>query len=307
MAGRGASGLSGILLVDKPAGMTSHDVVARVRRAAGEKRVGHAGTLDPAATGLLVVLVGPATRLEPYLSSASKSYRATIAFGAATDTDDAEGRIVRQADVPDEVTDHSFAEETLARFLGRSVQMPPAYSAIKVGGVTAHRAARAGAPVELTPRPIEVFEARLLALDAQAKTWDVEFTVSKGTYIRSLARDIGEAVGSAAHLCALRRTASGALSVETACALADVTSAGPEAVVECFIDPMAALGDMPLVTAEADDVSNGRPIPLVAEEFAGTGQILVVVCDDEVRALYREQGGKLVPETVLAQGIRRRV
>ncbi|MDO8987513.1 MAG: tRNA pseudouridine(55) synthase TruB, partial [Coriobacteriia bacterium] len=216
MTKRGESGLSGVLLVDKPAGMTSHDVVAIVRRAIKEKRVGHAGTLDPDATGLLVVLVGPATRLEPFLSSASKAYTATISFGKATDTDDAAGATIRSAAVPDELFNKVQALETLSHFMGVSEQMPPAYSAIKVGGVTAHRAARAGDALELRARTTEVFEATLIGLDRVRQTWDVRFDVSKGTYIRALARDIGEYLDSAAHLSALRRTRSGALSLDDA-------------------------------------------------------------------------------------------
>jgi len=306
MAGRVATGLSGVLPLDKPSGMTSHDVVAIVRRATGERRVGHAGTLDPDATGLLVVLVGPATRLEPYLSSAAKSYRATIRFGTSTDTDDAQGSVLHKAPIPSDLFTKTRAEEILACFLGVSQQMPPAYSAIKLGGVTAHRAARAGAPLELAPRGIEVFEARLEGLDPQALTWDVSFVVSKGTYIRSLARDIGLAAQTRAHLCALRRTASGPLTLEHATTLDAVASAGPAGVSELFVDPLLALGELPVIEAACDDVSNGRSLPLADPSLAGTGQLFAVVCDDHLRALYRAQVDKLVPEMVLATGIRRR-
>lgn len=306
MAARVPTGLSGVLPVDKPAGMTSHDVVAVVRRATGEKRVGHAGTLDPAATGLLVVLVGPATRLEPYLSSASKSYRATISFGTSTDTDDAQGAVAFREPVPAELFDRSFAEELLRGFLGVSQQMPPEYSAIKLGGVTAHKAARAGTPLELSPRGIEVFEARLEGLDEQELTWDVSFVVSKGTYIRSLARDIGVAGGTRAHLSALRRTASGSLDLSHAAELDAVVLAGVAGVSELFVDPLLALGDLPIVEAEYDDVSNGRPLQLPDSSARGTGQLFAVVCGERLHALYRAQADKLVPETVLATGIRRR-
>ncbi len=211
-ARRGATGLSGILLVDKPEGMTSHDVVAIVRRATGEGRVGHAGTLDPAATGLLVVLVGPATRLEPYLSSATKSYEATIAFGAATDTDDADGAVIATSPVPTEVGDPVYARALLARLLGDSEQMPPTYSAIKTAGEVAHRVARAGGEVVVRPRAIRVDEARLLDVDPETESWRVAFTVSKGTYIRALARDVGLAADTHAHLSGLTRTNSGRAS-----------------------------------------------------------------------------------------------
>ncbi len=200
-AKRGESGLAGILVVDKPEGLTSHDVVNRVRRALGEKRVGHAGTLDPMATGVLVVLVGPATRLAPYLTAAEKRYRAQIVFGSATDTDDAEGRTIRAAPVPDEAADPFFAAATVAALVGEHDQVPPAFSAIKVDGKTAYREARAGEALELEPRRISVLDARLVGVEVEPEVaWDVQFEVSKGTYIRALARDLGEAMCSAAHL-----------------------------------------------------------------------------------------------------------
>lgn len=307
MTKRGESGLSGVLLVDKPAGMTSHDVVAIVRRAIGEKRVGHAGTLDPDATGLLVVLVGPATRLEPYLSSASKAYSATITFGSATDTDDAAGVTIRTIAVSDDVFDEAKATEALSHFMGMSEQMPPAYSAIKVGGVTSHRAARAGEVLELQARHIEVFEATLTGLDRTRHTWDVAFDVSKGTYIRALARDIGEYLGTAAHLSALRRTRSGALSLDDAHSIETITRAGAVGITELFCDPVDAMGDLGVIEAPFEDVSNGRALPAGSGMAAGTAQVFAVVCGQELKALYRHEGVMLVPLVVLAVGIRRRL
>lgn len=305
MAARGATGLSGIMPVDKPSGMTSHDVVAVVRRATGEKRVGHAGTLDPAATGLLVVLVGPATRLEPYLSSAAKSYSATISFGTSTDTDDAQGAVSNSSPVAAELFDRERAEEILTGFIGVSQQMPPSYSAIKLGGVTAYKAARAGAPLELSARGIEVFEARLEGLDAETMSWDVSFVVSKGTYIRALARDIGEAAGTHAHLSALRRTGSGPLTLAHAAGLDAVVSAGQEGIGDLFVDPLLALGELPVLQAPCELVANGVSLPLPDPSDAGTGQLFAVLCDDLLMALYRAQAEKLIPEMVLATGIRR--
>ncbi len=293
MGRRGATGLSGVLLVDKPAGMTSHDVVARVRRITGEGRVGHAGTLDPMATGLLVVLVGPMTRLEPFLSAAEKSYEATIAFGTATDTDDAEGATVATGDVRPEVLDPAYASLVLAGFLGPAEQRPPAYSAIKVGGEVAHRAARAGAPIELAMRPIEVFEATLTGIDADAARWDVAFRVSKGTYIRALARDIGEAVGVPAHLSALRRTGSGSLRIADAHALdaiADITAA--------FTDPVAALG---LRALEVDParIANGGPLDRQAGDAIETGENVALTADGELLAICSATEDRLVARVVL--------
>lgn len=296
-ARRGATGLCGILLVDKPAGMTSHDAVAAVRRAAGEGRVGHAGTLDPMATGLLVVLVGAYTRLEPYLSQGAKAYDATIAFGSGTDTDDAEGRTVREADVPDQVFDQGRAQAVLDGFLGSSSQNPPVYSAIKVGGRTAHRVARAGGSITLAPREISVLEASLTGIDEAARTWRVRFLVSKGTYVRALARDIGGACSTAAHLSGLRRVESGGLLLEDAHSLDEVAEGARRGELQgLFADPVAALG-LPTVSAPADDVRNGRPLqPDVPHP--DDGRRFAVLVDGRLAAVYVADVGALVPEAV---------
>ena len=192
---RGLSGLSLVVGVNKPAGMSSHDVVNRCRSIFGERRVGHTGTLDPMATGVLPICVGPATRLGAYLTGHDKRYRVSIAFGAGTDTDDAAGTVVRTGEVPDRVLDPEFAAAFVASLVGRRKQMPPAYSAIKVNGKKSYEAARAGNIIDLAPRDIEVYDARLLGVHEgdgeELPSWDVSFEVSKGTYIRSLARDAG--------------------------------------------------------------------------------------------------------------------
>lgn len=280
--------------------MTSHDVVAAVRRASGEGRVGHAGTLDPAATGLLVVLVGPYTRLEPYLSAAEKSYEATIEFGEQTDTDDAEGEVTETAPVSDDIFAPEVATRILGRFEGESEQMPPAYSAIKVAGKTAHRVARAGGSIELKLRPIVVREARLLESDMDDHTWVVAFTVSKGTYVRALARDIGRAAGTVAHLEALRRISSGALSVFAAHELFTVTEAAEEGrLPELFADPVAALG-LPSLIAPADVVDAGRPLESAPDAADGTR--FSVLADGRLAAIYRVEGGRMLAETVFPRG-----
>jgi len=315
---RGATGLSGLILIDKPAGMTSHDVVAAVRRATGEGRVGHAGTLDPMATGLLVVLVGPATRLEPYLSSATKAYDAEISFGTATDTDDAEGMVVEAAPVPEAIGDPAWAQRLLDGFLGDSEQVPPAYSAIKTDGRVAHRVMRAGGSVAPRPRPVRVDEARLLDIDAERMCWRVAFTVSKGTYIRSLARDIGLAAGTRAHLSALARTRSGPLDLTDALPLGDVesrlrdgSSHGPWAdpVIAShglWADPVIALG-LPVVTVTPHDVADGRALPADRAPSLKDGESAAVVGGDPCRLLgvYRRRGDRLVPTAVLAGGVTR--
>ena len=298
---RGATELSGILVVDKPSGMTSHDVVNRVRRITGERRVGHAGTLDPMATGVLVVLVGPATRLAPYLTSAEKTYDARIVFGAEMDTDDADGRVTRTAAVPDEVCDPFAASAVVASLIGVREQVPPAYSAIKRGGVTAYEAARKGEALEIEARTVEIASAKLLGVEVDPAAWDVEFAVSKGTYIRALARDLGRAVECAAHLGALRRTRSGSLTIDLAHTLEELESAGD--VSAFFADPIAALG-LPLLAVDATGaaaVADGRP--LVAPVEATDGLPVAVAHDGRLVAVYAAQGGAAKALAVIPGGV----
>jgi tRNA pseudouridine55 synthase len=239
-AKRGATDLSGIIAIDKPAGMTSHDVVASLRRITGEGRIGHAGTLDPAATGLLLVCIGPAARLSDLIMAKEKTYSARVTFGFATDTDDEQGAVTQTAAIPPSVSDSEFAKATLDAFLGEQQQIPPHFSAIKKNGVKAYQVARKGEVPALEPRNIVVYELRLL--ETGKDYWDVEATVSKGTYIRSLARDIGEAVGSKAHLGSLRRTRSGNVSVEQAHSLAELETISKEGLSSLFLDPIKDLG-----------------------------------------------------------------
>jgi tRNA pseudouridine55 synthase len=303
-AKRGATDLSGVLLVDKPAGLTSHDVVGRIRRSTGERRVGHTGTLDPLATGLLVVLVGPATRLAPFLVSAEKTYEARFVFGTETDTDDADGRVTRQCSVPDEVADPFFASGTVASLVGTHEQMPPAYSAVKVDGRVAHRAARAGAPLELTARTIDVVSARLLGLSCETDVaWDLDLTVSKGTYIRVLARDVGRAVNCAAHLGALRRTRAGTADLKAAYRLEDLDSAS--AVRERFTDPCGVL-DLPVVEVRADAprVESGAPLPDTAvPQGLQQGSSVAIRSGERLLAVYRREGDVLKAQAVIPGGV----
>jgi len=300
-ARRGESGLSGILVVDKPAGMTSHDVVNRVRRATGERRVGHAGTLDPMATGILVVLVGPATRLAPFLTAAEKAYRATIVFGSQTDTDDADGRVVATAPIPDEICDPFFAAGTVAALVGSHEQIPPAFSAIKRGGEVAYVAARRGEVLEIEPRSIEIFESRLLGVDGDRAEWDVELAVSKGTYIRAIARDMGPAMGTVAHLCSLRRTRSGPLRAENAVALDTIDSS--DDIRSLFSDPVAALGldQLEISSAQLNDVTNGRR--LRTQSAGQPGQLVSVVHERELLAVYEQVDGFAKPVAVIPGGV----
>ncbi|MHB9004538.1 MAG: tRNA pseudouridine(55) synthase TruB [Coriobacteriia bacterium] len=301
MARRGATELSGVLLIDKPSGMTSHDVVSVVRGVTGERRVGHAGTLDPAAEGLLVVLVGPATRLAPYLSAASKRYRARIVFGTATDTDDAEGDVVRTAEVPAALADLAFAREAVERLIGTHSQVPPDYSAIKQGGRTAYKAARGGKALELAARDIEISSAELIGVDTQARAWDVDLQVSKGTYIRAIARDLGVQLGSAAHLGALRRISAGTVTVEQAHTLDHVRALAGSAVTGLFTPATTVLG---LPVLELDEagvtlVRDGRPLP----EPQVHGGPIAVVHGGRLLGIYAYRHGSLRPETVFPGGV----
>lgn len=257
--------------------------------------MGHAGTLDPMATGLLVVLVGPFTRLEPFLSAADKTYDAWIVFGSATDTDDAEGAVIEQLPVPDGAMDAEFAARTIASLVGPSMQMPPVYSAIKVGGRTAHRVARKGGDIELAPRAVIVHEATLLEVDPGSSSWHVRFRVSKGTYVRALARDLGRAVGSAAHLAALRRVSSGPLEVSDALTLETLERSDVES---SFIDPLQAI-EMVRVVAQPGDVLAGRsidaPAALVSSEGANHA---VTDSSGSLLAIYVRRGAALKPVAV---------
>ena len=208
----------GILLVDKPAGMSSHDVVNVARRALGERRIGHAGTLDPFATGLLVVMVGRATRVLPYLQGEPKEYEATIRFGAETDTEDLHGTVVREAPLPA----RDRLEAAMLALTGEIAQVPPAYSAKRVDGRRAYDLARAGAAVELAPVTVRVHTWEALAwrgADDAVRELDVRVRCGGGTYVRSLARDLARLADGAAHLTALRRTASGCFRVDDAVSL----------------------------------------------------------------------------------------
>jgi len=246
-AKRGDTALSGVLLLDKPIGWTSHDLVNKLRQLTGEGRIGHCGTLDPDASGLMIMLIGHATKLSNDFLLENKSYRARIQFGSSTTTDDKTGECVQRSKVPAEVFDEVYAREVLKGFLGDSEQIPPDFSALKKGGKVAHKEARKGKSLEIEPRSITVQSARLVSIDKVSSAWIVDFDVSKGTYIRALARDIGEACGTHAHLSELRRTASGdfriedAFTIETICkAYYDESDAvpypyDPNAITDYFV------------------------------------------------------------------------
>jgi tRNA pseudouridine55 synthase len=264
---RQQGGPEGVLLIDKPAGWTSHDVVAKVRRIAGQRRIGHTGTLDPAATGLLVLCLGRATRLVEYMAGHGKAYEGIIQLGARTATDDAEGEVLERGDVP-----HIDAA-TLAgledAYLGAQQQLPPAFSAIKIGGRKAYDMARRGDLVDLPLRDIRIDTLALSHLDGDRLAVNVE--CSAGTYIRALARDIGEDLGCGAHLASLRRTRVAKMDVGDAWTLPELE----EAVTALGIDNVLLPVDAGVEDLDAALVASGEPHALSgpADRLAGVARL----------------------------------
>jgi tRNA pseudouridine55 synthase len=287
--------MSGLVIVDKPGGMTSHDVVARIRRLAGTRKVGHAGTLDPMATGVLVVGVEKATRLLGYLTLTEKEYAATIRLGQSTNTDDAEGEITATATAAG-VSAETLAKE-VARLTGEILQVPPAVSAVKVGGQRAYKLTRAGAAPELAPRPVTVHEFTVTATRAAGDRLDVDAIVrcSSGTYIRALARDLGAALGTGGHLTRLRRTRVGGYGIEQASTL--------EQLAERFdVLPLedaaaAAFPRRDLTADEARRLATGARLPAAA---ADQGPVAAFAPDGRLIALVTEESGQARPLVVFA-------
>lgn len=255
----------GILLVDKPGGMTSHDVVARARRALGTRKIGHAGTLDPMATGLLVLGVEGATRLLTFIVGLDKTYQATIRLGVSTDTDDADGQTVGQTDASSLAS--TAILDAIAPLTGRISQVPSTYSAIKVDGRRAYDLARSGQEVELKAREVTVSRFEVVAERRQADVVDLDVVVdcSSGTYIRSLARDLGAALGVGGHLTALRRTRIGAFEVADAVGVEQIADRPLLAPA-----PVAAsvLGRFDVTADEALDLRHGKRLTGAAVRLA---------------------------------------
>jgi tRNA pseudouridine55 synthase len=312
--------MHGFLNIDKPAGMTSHDVVTKVRRAAGQKRVGHAGTLDPAATGVLVVALGNATRLIEYVQDATtKRYLAIVRLGVTTATDDAEGEILATHPVP--ALDRAAIERAIEPLRGEIAQVPPMYSALHHQGRRLHELAREGIVVERAARPVTIELIELIECQLPLLTLDI--MCSKGTYIRSLARDLGEALGCGAHLEALRRTAVGAFVIEDAVTLGaligpsddkqtsrqvDKQSASSQvfpsptltvSLSQALLPPEVAVANWPAVALsveEARRVRNGLALrleqPIDGEQARAHGP------DGALLALLRRAGSTWRPEKV---------
>ena len=279
----------GLLLVDKPAGPTSHDIVAVVRRTLQMKRVGHAGTLDPFATGLMVVLVGRATRLCQYMVGLAKRYSGTIRLGQTTDTDDSTGSITEQDDSWRTV-DESVLNDSVAKLVGRYLQKPPTYSARWVDGQRAYRLARRGDPVKLESREVEVTRFEITARQGSDISFQCE--VSGGTYIRALARDLGVALGCGAHLSSLRRESVGRFCIDDAVSLAELASGSP------VCPPIRAVEHLPQLEIDLptmEKIRHGRPIP---DSVEGEGQ-LALVYQDVLVAVAERRGGIIKPRVVL--------
>lgn len=283
----GTPASEGILLVDKPAGMTSHDVVATTRRSLGERRVGHAGTLDPFATGLLVMLVGRSTRLLPYIDGEPKVYEAVVRFGGETDTDDSTGEPTRQAPGPD----RGAVPQAIQRLTGPIDQVPPAYSAKQVGGRRAYAAARSGDTLELPPSRVTVHAWELG--EWQGSDLHVTITCSGGTYIRALARDLGRLTGSAAHLASLRRVRSGPFDVADAIGIDELRGGTP--ALRSPLDALASLATEPVDEAAIGRILHGRTVPARA---AGDRAVLVD-SRQEVVAIATRVGDDWQPRVVL--------
>ncbi len=280
-----AAGEAGLVVVDKPAGLTSHDVVARMRRLAGTRKVGHAGTLDPMATGVLLVGVNRATRLLGHLMLTEKAYDGVVRLGVSTTTDDAEGETVAPSSAA-AVTDEQI-RDALAGFVGDIEQVPSSVSAIKVGGQRAYAMVRAGKTVELAARPVTIHALDVTGISREADTVDVAISVrcSSGTYIRAIARDLGDALGVGGHLTALRRTAVGPFGLDDAHTLDELNDSFdmvPIADVarRCF--PSYDLDD-----TGARDVRVGRRLHV---DLGATGPVAVFDEQGAFLALYEQQG-----------------
>ncbi|MBP1820784.1 tRNA pseudouridine(55) synthase TruB [Mycobacterium sp. OAE908] len=285
---------AGIVVVDKPAGITSHDVVGRCRRIFGTRKVGHAGTLDPMATGVLVVGIERATKILGLLTTTDKSYAATIRLGQTTSTEDAEGEVLKSVSAS-AVSDGQIGE-AVGVLRGEIAQVPSAVSAIKVDGKRAYKLVREGQPVELAPRNVRIERFDVLAIRRHDEIVDVDVEVdcSSGTYIRALARDVGAALGVGGHLTALRRTRVGRFGLEQAATLDDLAE---RPRLSCSLDE-ACLQSFPrrdLTDAEAEDTRHGRPLTAAGIE----GVYAATAPDGRVIALLKDQVSRTKSVVVL--------
>jgi tRNA pseudouridine55 synthase len=295
--------MNGLLVLDKPAGMTSHDVVDIVRRATGERSVGHLGTLDPMATGVLPLLLGKYTRLAQFFGTAEKSYEGTIRFGFATDTFDAEG--TPATDATPLTLSLSELRSLALRFHGEMQQMPPVFSAKKIGGVPAHKLARAGKPVDVKPARITIHRFELLSLEGPSPMEmeaRFEMQVSAGGYVRSVAHELGQLAGCGAHLATLRRTQAGAFTLEQTITLDELKAlAGTPGEIERRLPhPRTLLPEMPSVTVDeqtAGRLRNGMQVNL--PDFSGAVLVKVFTSPMELLAIAKRIAGTLMQPAVV--------
>ncbi|MEM6618464.1 MAG: tRNA pseudouridine(55) synthase TruB [Pseudomonadota bacterium] len=284
----------GWLILDKPAGMGSTTAVGRIKRVLDAQKAGHAGTLDPAATGLLAIALGEATKTVPYVTDALKAYEFTVRFGVGTNTDDAEGEVIARSDA--RPTGDAVAQ-ALAPFRGDITQVPPAFSAVKIDGERAYKRARDGDAVELAARPLYVDALDLVDMP-DADHARLHMVCGKGGYVRAIARDLGEALGMPAHVTALRRVWSGPFSLDDAVTEADLDD--PDTVAAALLPLEAALADLPRVTVNdigAGRLRNGNEAPVVTSE-AELGDLALATHRGTPVALGTYRAGMVFPERV---------
>jgi tRNA pseudouridine55 synthase len=287
----------GLVVVDKPAGCTSHDVVAAIRRIYGQRRVGHAGTLDPDATGVLLVGLGRATRLLRFLQESGKGYEGRVVFGIATSTLDGSGAILDQSPMPITRQDVVVGTE---RFLGDIEQLPPMVSAVKVGGRRLHELARAGQEVERALRSVRVDRFEVTGFEpGPYPEATIEVECSSGTYVRSLAADLGAALGGCAHLAALRRVRVGSFTLSEARAL-DEVERDPDAALLPLAAAVRDLEVLAVDTEHAQAVSHGVPFPAGSLPVHGPGPYAIATSDGTLLAVYELRGAALKPAVVLS-------
>ena len=293
--------LSGWLVVDKPAGVTSTAVVNKVRWALEAKKAGHAGTLDPEATGVLAVALGEATKTVPYVTDALKAYVFTVRFGQATNTDDAEGEVIATSDA--RPTDDQI-KDALNRFVGEIEQVPPQFSAVKVDGQRAYKRARDGEAMELAARPLWV-ESLLLDDRPDADHATLEMVCGKGGYVRSIARDLGAALGCHGHVRELRRSWSGPFRAEDGITMDQIDALARTPELDARLLPLeAGLADLPQVTclaASLGPLRNGNPAPVIAQGI-DYGTEVWAAHDGQAVAVGRLMGGELHPSRVFVRG-----
>ncbi|MCL1787326.1 MAG: tRNA pseudouridine(55) synthase TruB [Defluviitaleaceae bacterium] len=295
--------MTGIINVYKEKGYTSHDVVAIMRRIAGTKKVGHTGTLDPDATGVLPICIGRATKLAEHLAAQDKTYIAQIILGIETNTGDISGEIMAKKPV---TFDEAAIAQTVKSFLyserGEYLQVPPMYSAIKIGGKKLYELARKGETIDRPPRPVAIHDIAVLDYTPAENAFTIRVKCSKGTYIRSLATDIGAALGCGATMGELTRTQSGAFSIDTATKLDALKAAGERGELAPFVLPVDALLPYPKITIAGEDLAralNGNPLPIALANGADSPKFWVYSHTGELIGLYANDGKKLRVEVLM--------